>query len=225
MEEEKNIQFSVKRNFGKRIDEIWNDEKFNEIPTKKQGYAIQDTIQSDALMFIGINPSYDGNHGNSYYDNHQEEAKVHKYFRKFQDISQKIEIPWTHFDLLFVRETQQSEIEKMYSNKNGLDFIVKQLEISKEVIELAKPRVIIVNNTLARKYLGFEKDKDKNENIWMDFDFEFDPKIGTHIITKGKLKNTPVFFTSMLTGQRALDNGSYERLIWHIKFVLEKNFC
>jgi hypothetical protein len=26
----------------------------------------------------------------------------------------------------------------------------------------------------------------------------------------------------MLTGQHALDNGSYERLKWHIKFVLDK---
>jgi len=36
------------------------------------------------------------------------------------------------------------------------------------------------------------------------------------------LKNVPIFFTSMLTGQRALDNGSFERLIWHINFVLGK---
>lgn len=30
-------------------------------------------------------------------------------------------------------------------------------------------------------------------------------------------------FGSMLTGQRALDNFSYERLIWHIHGALNKN--
>jgi hypothetical protein len=34
------------------------------------------------------------------------------------------------------------------------------------------------------------------------------------------LENIPIFFTSMLTGQRALDKGSYARLIWHIKYAL-----
>jgi hypothetical protein len=106
-----------------------------------------------------------------------------------------------------------------------LDFIYKQLEISKQVIELARPKIIVVNNSLARKYLGLDKNIDRNENIWMNFTFDFDPNIGTYLISEGVLKNTPVFFTSMLTGQRALDRGSYERLMWHINFVLEKNFC
>lgn len=57
--------------------------------------------------------------------------------------------------------------------------------------------------------------------------FLFDDKIGTHRITGNKefetvLKGTPVFFTSMLTGQRALDNGSFERLGWHINKVKKK---
>ncbi len=220
--ETKNISFSVKRNFKKQIDKIWDDEKFSEISVIERGYAIQDNIIADSLMFIGINPSYNGKSERIFYDNHQTESTVHKYFRKFQDISREVEVPWTHFDLLFLRETKQNEIEKIYSQKNGLGFIVEQLEIAKQVIELARPKVIVVNNSLARKYLGFEKDVEKNENIWMDFDFEFNSDLGTHIITSGILKNTPVFFTSMLTGQRALDRGSYQRLIWHIKYVLKK---
>ena len=44
----------------------------------------------------------------------------------------------------------------------------------------------------------------------MGFDFIFDEKLGTHkIVNNSELENTPVFFTSMLTGQRALDNGSF----------------
>ena len=223
MIEEQNIFFSVKKNYGKKIDELWENEKFSEIKIKERGYAIQDYIHTNSLMFIGINPSYNGISESFFYNNINNE--IHPYFRKFQEISEIVDIPWTHFDLIFVRETQQNEIEKIYSQQNGLDFIYKQLEISKQVIELARPKIIVVNNSLARKYLGLDKNIDRNENIWMNFTFDFDPNIGTYLISEGVLKNTPVFFTSMLTGQRALDRGSYERLMWHINFVLEKNFC
>jgi hypothetical protein len=83
-----------------------------------------------------------------------------------------------------------------------------------KVIEEAKPKLFIVNNTLSRKFLG--KDKVNNNNVWMDLDFVWDKKIGTY-----RYKNIPFYFTSMLTGQRALDLGSYERLIWQIKLVTE----
>ena len=96
------------------------------------------------------------------------------------------------------------------------------MEISKQIIEEAKPKIIVVNNSLARRFLGFDKGE-KNEQVyyeWIGFDFKFDDDIGTHrIINNEMLNGTPVFFTSMLTGQRALDNGSYERLIWHINYV------
>lgn len=54
----------------------------------------------------------------------------------------------------------------------------------------------------------------------MNFAFKFDNNIGTHIITEPEiLASVPVFFTSMLSGQRALDIGSFERLKWHINKV------
>jgi hypothetical protein len=54
----------------------------------------------------------------------------------------------------------------------------------------------------------------------MGYEFEFDEKLGTdRIITKGDLFGIPIFFSSMLSGQRALDTGSEKRLIWHIKRV------
>lgn len=48
-------------------------------------------------------------------------------------------------------------------------------------------------------------------------DFKWDEELGTYTY-----KNNPFFFSSMLTGQRALDNGSFERLVWHIKKVKSK---
>ncbi len=35
-------------------------------------------------------------------------------------------------------------------------------------------------------------------------------------------KDYPLLLTSMLTGQRALDRGSREMLIWHLKYLLKK---
>ena len=103
------------------------------------------------------------------------------------------------------------------SNESTLEFIVKQLEMSKSMLELIKPSIIVVNNSLARTLLGFDRG-------WLNYTFEFNDDFGTHIITNkdSLLYGVPVFFTSMLTGQRALDKGSYRRLIWHIKFAINK---
>ena len=98
-------------------------------------------------------------------------------------------------------------MKDLFKNELSRDFFEQQLIISKEIIEMTKPKVIIVNNSLARDYFQFET--------------LFDKLIGTpRIINNQVLEGTPVFFTSMLTGQRALDLGSYERLKWHIKQVL-----
>jgi len=163
-------------------------------------------------MFIGINPSYNNAPGSIYYDNSH--GETHPYFRKFIDISQKVSIDWTHLDLLFVRETSQNIIKDLGKTQLGHDFFDEQLIVSKHIIEVAKPQILVVNNTHARDLLkstSFSSTK---------FDFEFDEILGTEKIVNHKILNgTPVFFTSMLTGQRALDLGSYNRLIWHIRYV------
>ena len=33
-------------------------------------------------------------------------------------------------------------------------------------------------------------------------------------------KRVPVFYSEMLPGAHAIDNGSFDRLVWHIKYVL-----
>jgi hypothetical protein len=212
--------FSVKELFAHQINQLWDDDKFKSIPIKERGYAIQDCIIKDALLFIGINPSVigDNTEERTFYSNSH--GDTHKYFKKFIEIHQETGIPWAHLDLLYMRETNQRAIVELCENKYnriGYDFAKAQYLISKEIIELACPRIIIVNNTYARKWLTdsyFNKDC---------FNYKFDDTIGTYRIQDHPLlSNTPIFFTSMLTGQRALDLGSYERLKWHIKFVLNK---
>ena len=219
--------FSIKEKFGKSIQQIWDNDDYNSIEIKKWGYASQDEIERNSLMFIGINPSNpNSDEWSDFYNNIQERTEeTHRYFNKFIEISKKAGLLWSHIDLLFVRWTNQKEVEQLISNEKGVRFLWEQLLISKKIIEEARPKIIVVNNSFARTLLGFDKyeKKGKLENVWLGFEFEFDENLGIHKITNNEILNaTPVFFTSMLTGQRALDKGSFERLKWHINYVKNK---
>lgn len=226
--------FSVKELFEDRINQLWDDEKYKDIFIRNNGYAVQDDIIKNAILFIGINPSL-GKENNKtskndkdtgkedkeiriFYPNSQEyDENTHPYFKKFIEIHKETGLPWTHLDLFYIRNSNQKEIEILFEESVTKDFAKEQYLISKEIIELARPRVIVVNNAYARKWLT---DKQTNNDC---FKCKFDNEIGTYRIQDNPiLVNTPIFFTSMLTGQRALDLGSYERLKWHIKFVLNK---
>lgn len=201
---------SVKNEYFNQIESIWNNPAFDSIQIKDRGYAIQDEIEKNVILFVGINPSYNNEPGKIFYNNNHSE--VHPYFKKFKDISQTVGLGWTHIDLLFVRETNQKVVKELEKNELGKKFINEQLNISLTVIENVLPKIIVVNNTYARELLKGRLNS------------KFDEEIGTHRITgRNNLHGIPIFFTSMLTGQRALDLGSYERLIWQIKYVLEKN--
>lgn len=212
--------FSVKKLFEDRINQLWDDEKYKDISIRNNGYAVQDDIIKNAILFIGINPSLSPQkEGNRiFYSNSQEyDEKTHPYFKKFIEIHKETGLPWTHLDLFYIRNSNQKDIETLFEKSVTKDFAKEQYLISKEIIELARPRVIVVNNAYARKWLT---DKQTNNDC---FKCKFDNEIGTYRIQDNPiLVNTPIFFTSMLTGQRALDLGSYERLKWHIKFVLNK---
>ena len=213
------IEIDIEERFKNKIDEIWERENFKIINLQQFGYSVQKNLAIQSILFVGINPSNSDNSFKKEFYYSPQDASHHKYFKKFNDVSKKVNLHWTHVDLLFIRKTEQKMIERIEQDygQTGMDFISEQLNISKEIIELSQPKIIVVNNTLARKYLG-EKSK-----YYCGFQFTFNHELGTYLICNSKkLENVPVFFTSMLTGQRALDNGSYERLIWHIQFVLNK---
>ena len=204
---------NIEENYKKEIESIWNNSKFKTVPYINRGYAVQRDIPYGSILFIGINPSYSEDktkeRNSFFYSNHQQK-EVYQYFKKFQDISQKSNLEWSHLDLLYIRQTDQKIVKKIFLDPLGKEFLDKQLAISKCIIEKSKPKIIVVSNAYARDLFLGE----------CNFQTQFDENIGTHkIINNIHLKNTPVFFTSMLTGQRALDNGSYERLVWHIKFI------
>lgn len=206
--------FSVKANFEKRINEIFGDNEID-LEIYKRGFVIQDEIIENSILFIGINPSFSKKaSAASYFHNSLQTEKEYFYFSKFQTIAQKVDLSWTHLDLLFLRETNQHLIKDLYFSKDAKisKIINDQLDLSHTIIEKSKPRIIIISNAFAREIFRFKT--------------IFCPTFGTHkIIENSSLNNIPVFFTSMLSGQRALDNGSFERLIWHVNFVKDKLSC
>jgi hypothetical protein len=176
-------------------------------------------IPESGIIFIGLNPSLDKklkptkNREVEFYDIDDK----HKYFKKFPIISnhKNVNLTWGHLDLLYLRETNQKSIHGILKDKDGVEFIYNQLMVTKEIIDkllsTKNPVIFIVNNSLAREFLG------KDSPHWMNYRFVMDDSLGTYTCL-----GHPFFFTSMLTGQRALDNGSFERLIWHINFVKQK---
>lgn len=189
-------------------------------------------LEKNALLFIGMNPSFSSKGFKQnlkdtefrnwsqedieefYKWNNITESRIkkfiefealsrtnHSYFRRFREISDQVGIKWTHIDLVLIRNTAQKEVETLFGqNDKGLD---AQIQICIQLLQLLDPKIVVVENAFVRKVL------------MKKLNFQWNESIGTYL-----LKNSiPVFFTSMLTGQRALDLGSLERLVWHIKYV------
>lgn len=217
-----------------RYNAIWdkfegtdvNSTSKSDVPLLQRGFVFQfdANIKSPDIVFMGINPSYPNEKENFRTSYTKEDVKDHAYFKVFGRMETawkthyRRNFTWTHIDALVFRETQQRFIrEKLFKAESGPDFIMEQLAVSRELLEYFNPKILVVSNTMAQELLGKNKAKDNSYGVWMGLEFEFLPKLGTHrIVNSGKLDGTIVFFTSMLSGQRALDLGSRERLIWHI---------
>ena len=193
-------------------------------------------LNKNCLLFVGCNPSFnetgfksilrDTEHVNLDFHNFYlwknrdqekiekatkfaEEAKLkHKYFKKFREMSKELNLDWEHIDLFFIHETNQKKIEAQVLHKSRKlnEFGRRQIEISREAISLIQPQIVVVANAFA------------SDIFQQEFSCTFDDNFGCHFFDVNGNK-TPVFFTSMITGQRALDKGSFIRLKWHIKKI------
>ncbi len=208
-----------------KIIKLWQTNR-----NQKRSPNFYPELKKNALLFIGLNPSFSIiglkqilkdekqysdilNDLDSYFNfNTFEDGKVevfksigllakakYPYFKKFAEISKELNIEWEHIDLLFERETNQKVIEKKINDY----FYQEQIKLSIELISIIEPKIIVIENAFASKVLKNALELKWNENL------------GTYLTKTDK----PVFLSSMLTGQRALDIGSYERLIWHLKLI------
>lgn len=132
------------------------------------------------------------------------------YFAKIKKIAGDCRLILSVTDLFLMRETSQKEVRKItFSDKKEqklTDFAKRQIKIFFEIVQAINPRVILVGNALASSIL-------KN---YMNKSITWNDHLGTYIANINS-RVVPIFFSGMLSGQRALDNHSMERLEWQIK--------
>ena len=143
-----------------------------------------------------------------------------QYFSKIRELAEEIlmleKSNWRHLDIFYYRETKQNKIKNLIDYND--DFFSRQMDITKRLILMLEPSMILVSNAFAGE--NFRKMfADDSANFFVKYPINLSQ--GTHLIQVGKKKNVPLFFSGMLSGQRALDLGSYERLKWHMKAVAD----
>lgn len=204
---------------------------------KERGYVFQydvDETNCD-ILFIGINPSYTEKEEKGKKDrSHYGRDTARAYFKPFGDIHNQLSsnlsreqyTNWTHLDFFVHRETNQNEIKKLMREPVGRGFIMENLDIIKKRLIHISPKVIIISNALAREFSGKNRKPDRKgieQGIWMGFEFgEMDEEFGSFKVKNiPELAHTHFLFSSMLSGRRALDVGSRERLVWQVKRILK----
>lgn len=129
-----------------------------------------------------------------------------QYFGRPIEIAKKVGLEWQHIDLFLYKETSQNDFMNRVRSKGVLnEFGMDQIKLFEDILVQTEPRCVVVTNATGSEILR-EYIKD---------DLSWDAECGFHWFTRGG-KKIPMFFTSMLSGQRALDRWSYERLVWHI---------
>jgi len=224
-----------------KIIKLWN--KYFEGDKQVYGPLFYDSFKKDTLLLVGVNPSSSAKgfktivKDTEYSKLNPEEffkwdklsknfnliddcinienyayKKYTSYFAKPAKIAESVGLDWQHVDLFLYKETNQSNFMKRILEKGELNqFGLDQLSIFRDVLTTIVPRAIVITNAfgseIVRKHFA-------DDLVW-------DEERGHHWFSGGD-KKVPIFFSSMLSGQRALDRWSHERLKWHIDQALKQ---
>ncbi len=145
----------------------------------KRGYAVPEHINLNGIevLICGINPSYP-KLKNTFF----EEIKYpkfsttiednHRYWKNMRE-SILYGVPLKnveHIDLFALRESDQNKLKKSIDDSNKMNFMVKNLWLTQQIIELMSPKLIIVANKAQWGYWGLL------ENMyWMGYKFKQEP--------------------------------------------------
>jgi hypothetical protein len=218
-----------------KIIKLWN----NYFKDDKEVYGplFYDSFKADTLLFVGVNPSFSARGFKSILKD-TEYAKIDpekffkwsnisknldlvddcinvenyayknysSYFARPAEIAKSVGIDWQHIDLFLYKETNQSSFMNRILDKGKLNqFGLDQLAIFEDALRAVSPKAIVITNAFGSEIF----------RTYFADSLTWDDKKGHHRFKRGNEK-VPIFFSSMLSGQRALDRWSYERLKWHI---------
>jgi hypothetical protein len=226
------------------LNTLWRAQSF---PRSPKIYAPMQYLKPKAgsVVFVGINPSFSARGWkrllkNTKHDRirpekffswpvpayfnleraHEVEALAREdydFFRHHRALAEALEFDWEHLDLFAYRETKQAKVKAIVLKKQKApelnEFGAAQFSLFVDLLRLARPRAVVVANSLAAQiYLQQRSPR-------------FDPAKGCYLDSFGRREPFPVFFASMLTGARALDRFSRQRLFWQLAAVLGKSWC
>ena len=135
------------------------------------------------------------------------------YFGRSIEIAKKVGLDWQHIDLFLYKETSQNNFMSRVRNNGVLnEFGMDQIRLFEDILVQIEPKCVVVTNATGSEIL---REYIKNDLSW-------DTERGFHWFMRDS-KKIPVLFSSMLSGQRALDRWSYERLVWHIGQAVKTN--
>jgi hypothetical protein len=125
------------------LNEIWKNPEYKNHSDRKiqdviqRGFIAYSPIPHNALVFVGINPSFGNNQVSKVSESEgawgdfepliQKNNSYQRYFGKFEKIAKEVGETWAHVDMLYFRETKQEFIKNLLKDKSGQEFIQKQL--------------------------------------------------------------------------------------------------
>jgi len=190
---------------------------------KRDAFA-QDKLYKNGIVFLGVGASFDIKKsetceikGNVQYETYKGRIG-YDYYQPMIKISEETGFNWSNIDITLFRETRQKDLLPFFMDFPAI--MQKQLMLAKDMIIDARPKIIIVSNAFVRKVLRKEIKEIQISDFEINETTDTIKKYITPTVSfNNELKNIPIFFTSMLSGQGRLDNGSFDRLIWHINFI------
>lgn len=216
---------SVENCFKQKYDDLWTGaaKKFSHCELVSNGYDVVDHIYENNMMIVGLNPSIGKNDKPQKFFEKLNPNSYSRYYHPIFDFAHEcgFEMNFSYADIFAMRCSSQKHIlNAIKQNKQFKVFCIEQFCLFKKILLLAKPSVIVVANSYARKW--FKKGEGCLNDIHA-FAMEKDDEIGTYRIKEDSaLNNVPVFFSCMLSGQHSLDVESRTRLVWHIKRILKR---
>ena len=182
------------------------------------------------LLIVGINS---GGSDRKHYSGNKDDVFVYDgdspYYKEMAEFAEKclgFEEGFSELDLFGIVQGNQSVVRKDFLENP--DFYTEMFELFLKYLVLSQPKVIIVANAFVCRVLcrdeALNLDQSKYNRFYKNTMYSLTPNDqfgGYTFSTKGF--KAQMYFSSMLSGQRALDNGSKDNLIWIVKNYLRHN--
>jgi len=169
-----------------KLEKIWM-EYYNEEPNPRRA-VFQREILKNSITFLSLNPSFNQK-------KNKEESKgyspiepyplidwnastpVNPFYKKFYNLGEVIK-PWTAIELLYIRETEQKQLESKFASKYATEkdkvFVINQMKLTFEILREINPKIVVVSNALAVKLidkylteLNLKQEFPNEENGWI----------------------------------------------------------